>query len=124
MATGWDHLLFVLGVVLFAGSVGAAAKLISLFVAGHSITLLIATLAGWQLDATLVDVVIALSVVYVGVRGVAGGSANLRMDGAIVFAFGLVHGLGLPPASKTSGCPMTASPCGCCCSMSVSRSAS
>jgi hydrogenase/urease accessory protein HupE len=95
MATGWDHLLFILGVVLIAGSVGMAAKLISLFVAGHSITLLLATLAGWQIDPTLVDVVIALSVVYVGVRGIAGRPASLRWDGTVVFAFGLVHGLGL-----------------------------
>jgi hydrogenase/urease accessory protein HupE len=105
MATGWDHLLFILGVVLIAGSVGTAAKLISLFVAGHSITLLIATLAGWQLDPTLVDVVIALSVVYVGVRGIAGGPANLRVDGAIVFAFGLVHGLGLSTRLQDLGLP-------------------
>jgi hydrogenase/urease accessory protein HupE len=105
MATGWDHLLFILGVVLIAGSVSTAAKLISLFVAGHSITLLVATLAGWQLDPTLVDVVIALSVVYVGVRGVAGGPANLRIDGAIVFAFGLVHGLGLSTRFQDLGLP-------------------
>jgi hydrogenase/urease accessory protein HupE len=105
MATGWDHLLFILGVVLIAGGVGRAAKLISLFVAGHSITLLIATLAGWQLDPTLVDVVIALSVVYVGIRGVAGGPANLRVDGAIVFAFGLVHGLGLSTRLQDLGLP-------------------
>jgi hydrogenase/urease accessory protein HupE len=105
MATGWDHLLFILGVVLIARSVGTAAKLISLFVAGHSITLLIATLAGWQLDPTLVDVVIALSVVYVGVRGVAGGPANLRVDGSIVLAFGLVHGLGLSTRLQDLGLP-------------------
>jgi hydrogenase/urease accessory protein HupE len=105
MATGWDHLLFILGVVLIAGSVGTAAKLISLFVAGHSITLLIATLAGWQLDPTLVDVVIALSVVYVGVRGIAGRPADLRVDGAIVFAFGLVHGLGLSTRLQDLGLP-------------------
>lgn len=63
MATGWDHLLFIVGVVLVAGGLGMAAKLISLFVAGHSATLLVATLAGWKLDPTAVDVVIALSVV-------------------------------------------------------------
>jgi hydrogenase/urease accessory protein HupE len=108
MATGWDHLLFILGVVLIAGSVGTAAKLISLFVAGHSITLLIATLAGWQLDPTLVDVVIALSVVYVGVRGIAGGrptcesmarSSSLSDSSTVSVC---------PRACKTSGCPMTA----------------
>lgn len=68
MVTGWDHLLFIAGVVLLSGSFRTAAKLISLFVLGHSITLLCATLLAWRLDATLVDVVIALSLVYVGVE--------------------------------------------------------
>ena len=95
MATGWDHLLFILGCVLLAPSTKAAAKLISLFVLGHSITLLLATLAGWKVNVTLVDVVIALSVVFVGVLGVWRGHKDWRLIGAIVFGFGLVHGLGL-----------------------------
>src|SRR5688572_22995103 len=63
MVGGWDHLLFITGVVLLAGNLKTAAKLVSLFVAGHSLTLLVATLAEWQLNATAVDVVIALSLV-------------------------------------------------------------
>src|SRR5215210_6071882 len=69
MVAGWDHLLFIAGVVLLSETVRTAAKLISLFAAGHSLTLLTATLAGWRLDPTLVDAVIALSLVYVGVQG-------------------------------------------------------
>ena len=92
---GWDHLLFILGCVLLAPSVKAAAKLISLFVLGHSITLLIATLAGWTVNVTAVDVIIALSVVFVGVLGVWRRPADWRLVSAIVFGFGLVHGLGL-----------------------------
>jgi len=72
MLLGWDHLVFIAGVLLLATGLKEAAKLISLFVLGHSITLIAATLAGWQLDATAVDVVIALSLVYVGVQGMAG----------------------------------------------------
>lgn len=105
MATGWDHLLFIAGVVLLAGGLGSAAKLISLFVAGHSLTLLVATLAKSQLDPTLVDVVIALSVVYVGVRGARGRPLDLKIDGPIVFAFGLVHGLGLSTRLQDLGLP-------------------
>ena len=63
MLLGWDHLLFITGVVVLSGNLRRAAKLITLFVAVHSLTLLVATLAGWKLDATLVDVVIALSLV-------------------------------------------------------------
>jgi hydrogenase/urease accessory protein HupE len=112
MASGWDHLLFILGVVLIAGSLGTAAKLISLFVAGHSLTLLIATLAGWQLDPTLVDVVIALSVVYVGVRGIAGGPPTCESMARSSSPSGSSTVSACPRACKTSGCPTTAWRCG------------
>ena len=95
MALGWDHLLFIIGCVLLAPTVGMAAKLISLFVLGHSLTLLVATLAGWKVNVTLVDVAIAFSVVFVGALGVRRRPLNWRLVGAIVFGFGLVHGLGL-----------------------------
>jgi HupE / UreJ protein/Protein of unknown function (DUF3105) len=49
--------------------------------------------------------VIALSVVYVGVRGIAGRAASLRLDGAVVFGFGLVHGLGLSTRLQDLGLP-------------------
>ena len=105
MLLGWDHLLFIAGVVLFAGGMRSAAKLVSIFVLGHSITLMIATLAGWQIDPTLVDAIIALSLVYVGVQGIVGKPADLRLTGAIVFAFGLVHGLGLSTRLQDLGLP-------------------
>ena len=105
MVGGWDHLLFIAGVVLLAGSWRRAAKLVSLFVAGHSLTLLVATIAGWKLDATVVDVVIALSLVYVGVQGIRGRHEHLKVFGAVVFAFGLVHGLGLSTRLQDLGLP-------------------
>lgn len=105
MVGGWDHLLFIAGVVLLAGEWKRAAKLISLFVAGHSLTLLIATIAGWKLNATAVDVVIALSLLYVGVQGIRGRPEDLRVFGTVVFAFGLVHGLGLSTRLQDLGLP-------------------
>jgi hydrogenase/urease accessory protein HupE len=95
MVGGWDHLLFIAGIVLLARSFLRAAKLISLFVAGHSTTLLVATLAGWNLNPDAVDVVIALSVAYIGWRNLRGPPSDWRSTGAIIFAFGLIHGLGL-----------------------------
>src|SRR5215210_1082193 len=93
MIGGWDHLLFIASVVLLAGRLRTAAKLLSLFVAGHSLTRIVATLAGWQLNADLVDAVIALSLVFVGVVGYRGRPEKLTLFGAGVFGFGLVHGL-------------------------------
>jgi hypothetical protein len=123
MLLGWDHLLFILGVVILAGNLRRAAKLISLFVAGHSLTLLVATIAGWQIDATVIDVVIALSLVYVGVQGLrsrrtpgaadgsaifassTGQSENWRLIAGVIFAFGLAHGLGLSTRLQDLGLP-------------------
>lgn len=69
MLFGWDHLLFIAGVVLQAGRRGRAAKLIMVFVPGHGTTLIVATLVGWRVNATAVDIVIALSVAFVGFAG-------------------------------------------------------
>nr|WP_240948207.1 HupE/UreJ family protein [Planosporangium mesophilum] len=95
MLAGWDHLLFVAGVVLLAGKAKRAAKLISLFALGHSITLIVATLAHWRVNATLVDIVIVLSLVFVGVVGWFGRPKDWRWFATAVLGFGLVHGLGL-----------------------------
>lgn len=89
---------------LLAGSLGSTAKLITAFVAGHSLTLLVATLAGWKLNAGAGDVVIALSLLYVGAQGLRGRPADLRVFATIVFAFGLVHGWGSPPVFRLSAC--------------------
>ncbi|MEU4448420.1 HupE/UreJ family protein [Actinosynnema sp. NPDC050801] len=95
MLLGWDHLLFIAGIVLLAGELRRAAALISVFVLGHSTTLIVATLAGWQVDAVAVDVVIALSVLFVGVVGLIGRPKDWRWFTLAILAFGLVHGLGL-----------------------------
>ncbi|RKR92921.1 hydrogenase/urease accessory protein HupE [Micromonospora pisi] len=105
MLFGWDHLLFVGGVVLLAGQVKRAAKLISLFALGHSTTLIIATLAEWRINAVLVDVVIALSVVFVGVVGFIGRPQRWRWFAVVVLGFGLIHGLGLSTRLQDLGLP-------------------
>jgi hydrogenase/urease accessory protein HupE len=105
MLLGWDHLLFILGTVLLAGNPGRAAKLITLFVVGHSLTLLVATLAGWQVNPTAVDVVIALSVLFVGVLGFRGQPERWGWVFAAIFGFGLIHGLGLSTRLQFLGLP-------------------
>src|SRR5215218_7562859 len=105
MLLGWDHILFVAGVLLLAGTPRRGAKIITAFVAGHSLTLITATLAGWQVDPVLVDVVIVLSVVVVGAWGMIGRPQRWDVFTAIVFAFGLVHGLGLATRFQALGVP-------------------
>jgi hydrogenase/urease accessory protein HupE len=107
MLLGWDHLLFVAGVLLVAAEARLAAKLISLFVLGHSTTLIAATLAGWRVSPEAVDVVIVLSVVFVACVGMLGRPNNFRWFGAAVLGFGLIHGLGLATRFQDIGIPET-----------------
>ncbi|GAA1868830.1 HupE/UreJ family protein [Asanoa iriomotensis] len=96
MLLGWDHLLFIAGVVLLlAPEIERAMITLSLFALGHSATLIAGTLAGWRFDPVLVDVAIALSLAYIGLVGWFGPPARWRLFNAAVLAVGLVHGLGL-----------------------------
>jgi hydrogenase/urease accessory protein HupE len=92
---GWDHLLFIAAVVLVSGSLWRATKMLSLFVLGHSITLALATWQEWTVSTTFVDIVVALSVVAVAAAGLSNREINWRLFGGGLFAFGLIHGLGL-----------------------------
>jgi hydrogenase/urease accessory protein HupE len=105
MLLGWDHLLFIAGVLLVAETGRRAAKLISLFVLGHSATLIIATVAEWQVNAAVVDIVIAASVVFVAVVAFVPKKPSWPVFGGVVLAFGLVHGLGLSTRLQDLGLP-------------------
>lgn len=105
MLLGWDHLLFVAGVVLLAGRLDRAAKLITTFVIGHSTTLIIASLSDWRVSPDAVDVVIALSVVTVAVLGLRGRPKDWTAIHLVVLGFGLVHGLGLATRLLDLGLP-------------------
>src|SRR5687768_5999771 len=95
LIVGWDHLLFILGIVLLAGELWRATKLISLFVLGHSITLMLATTQEWTVSTTFVDIVIALSLVLVAAVAYRGRPTDWRPFGAALLVIGLIHGLGL-----------------------------
>lgn len=98
MLTGYDHLLFVFGIVFFLTTFTDVIKYITVFTIGHSITLISATLMGITANYYLVDAVIALSVCYIGFENTGGfrkyfeKSPNLLLA---VFLFGFIHGFGL-----------------------------
>ena len=97
MFTGYDHLLFLAGVIFFLYRMKDVALYVSLFALGHSITLLLGVLGGIRADAYIVDAIIGLSVVYKGFENI-GGFKRLGINintRAAVFLFGLVHGFGL-----------------------------
>lgn len=98
MITGYDHLLFLAGVIFFLYRLKDVALYVSLFTIGHSITLLAGVLLGIHANAYIVDVVIGLSVVYKafdnmeGFKTFFGFQPNTK---AAVVIFGLFHGFGL-----------------------------
>lgn len=99
MLTGYDHLLFLLGVVFFLTTFKDVAKFVTVFTVGHCITLIFATYFRITWNYYLVDAIIALSVMYKAFDNNGGfqkhfnvKSPNLLMA---VFGFGLLHGFGL-----------------------------
>jgi hypothetical protein len=98
MVTGYDHLLFLLGVIFFLFRLRQVALYVTLFSLGHSITLLAGVLFQWRVDPHLVDAVIGFSVAWKAFDNLGGFKtlAGVQPDNrAVVFGFGLVHGLGL-----------------------------
>ncbi|MEK6623937.1 MAG: HupE/UreJ family protein [Bdellovibrionota bacterium] len=99
MLTGYDHLLFLFGVVFFLTTFKDIVKFITAFTLGHSITLIIATFFKISANYYLIDAVIALSVCYKGFDNIDGFKKYLEIDVPdllkAVFSFGLIHGFGL-----------------------------
>lgn len=98
MITGYDHLLFLAGVVFYLTGFKDIIKFVSIFTIGHSITLIGATFLGIKADEHLIDAVIAVSVLYKGFENL-GGFKKLQLKSPnlllMVLIFGLIHGLGL-----------------------------
>ena len=101
MVTGYDHLLFLLGVVFFLYRAQQVALYVSLFALGHSTTMLLGVFFEWGINAYIVDAIIGLSVVYKALDNLGAYQRwfnfqpNTKMA---TLVFGLFHGTGL--ASK------------------------
>ncbi len=97
MFTGYDHLLFLAGVIFFLFRLRDVALYVSLFALGHSITLIVGVLADLSINAFLIDAVIGFSVAYKAFDNLGGFKAlNWNFDQRYaVLAFGLFHGFGL-----------------------------
>ena len=98
MVTGYDHLLFLVGVIFFLYRLKDVVQYVSLFTVGHSLTLLVGVLGGVQANSYIVDAIIGLSVVYKafdnlgGFNRLLGFQPNTKLA---VLIFGLFHGFGL-----------------------------
>lgn len=98
MVTGYDHLLFLAGVIFFLYRLKEVALYVTLFAIGHSSTLLLGVLTGLHVNPSLVDAIIGLSVVYKALdnmdafRTLFGWQPNAKLA---VLLFGFFHGFGL-----------------------------
>ncbi len=98
MVTGYDHLLFLVGVIFFLYRLRDVVLYVSLFTLGHSVTLLSGVLGGLQANPYIIDAIIGLSVVYKGFENVGGFQRFLGFQPNTrwaVLIFGLFHGFGL-----------------------------
>ncbi len=98
MVTGYDHLLFLCGVIFFLYRMKDIGLYVTLFAIGHSTTLLLGVLNGWHINAFLVDAIIGLSIVYRAFDNLGGFQTMFGVQPnkkASVLLFGFAHGLGL-----------------------------
>ena len=98
MVTGYDHILFLLGVVFFLYKMRDVGIYVSLFAVGHSATMLLGVWFGWGINAYIIDAIIGLSVVYKALDNLGayqrwfGFQPNTKIATLI---FGFFHGTGL-----------------------------
>ena len=98
MVTGYDHLMFLVGVIFFLYRMKDVVQYVSLFTIGHSLTLLVGVLGGVRANASIVDAIIGASVAYKAFENLGGFqrifhvTPNTRVA---VLVFGLFHGFGL-----------------------------
>jgi hypothetical protein len=98
MVTGYDHLLFLLGVIFYLYRLRDIGVYVTLFALGHSTTLILGVLTGVSVSAYLIDAIIGLSVVYKALDNMGayqrwfGFQPNTK---AATLIFGFFHGFGL-----------------------------
>jgi hydrogenase/urease accessory protein HupE len=107
--TGYDHLLFLFGLLIVCRTARSGIVLITCFTVAHSLTLVLSTLGLVDLPGLFVEATIAASILYVGIENL------FRKDGAhgwrwvLTFAFGLIHGLGFAGVLHEMGIAKTGS---------------
>jgi hydrogenase/urease accessory protein HupE len=98
LLTGYDHLLFLLALLLVGGPLRSVLLVVTAFTLAHSVTLAVAVLGIWTPRPTLVEPAIALSIAYVGIENCV--APHLRRRWRLAFLFGLVHGFGFAGALR------------------------
>jgi hydrogenase/urease accessory protein HupE len=104
--TGYDHLLFLFGLLIVSRNVRSAALLITCFTIAHSLTLALSTFGIVSLQSRFIEPAIAASIVYVGIENLTRENC-LQWRWVLTFAFGLIHGLGFASVLREMGVAKT-----------------
>jgi hydrogenase/urease accessory protein HupE len=99
--TGYDHLAFLFALLLLGGKFSDAAKIITSFTLAHSITLALATFNLVGLSPSIVEPLIAVSIIYVGLENIF--RREMKRRWLLTFGFGLIHGLGFATVLRELG---------------------
>jgi hypothetical protein len=100
--TGYDHLLFLCGLLVVCRRIGPMLAIITCFTLAHSVTLALAALNLVQIPSRIVEPLIAATIVFVGVENFR-GRVDMKTRCALALGFGLIHGLGFAAALRDSG---------------------
>jgi hydrogenase/urease accessory protein HupE len=100
--TGYDHLLFLFGLLIVTRNFSSSVKIITCFTIAHSITLAVATLSLKQIPSRIVEPMIAASIVYVGIENLFRGD-DPKGRWLLTLGFGLIHGFGFASVLKELG---------------------
>jgi hydrogenase/urease accessory protein HupE len=100
--TGYDHLLFLFGLLLVARGFLSSLGIITSFTIAHSITLAVATLHVVQIPSRIIEPLIAASIVFVGIENLLRGDIP-KARRMVPFGFGLIHGFGFASALREAG---------------------
>jgi|TARA_B100002003_G_C14154359_1_gene555544 hydrogenase/urease accessory protein HupE len=110
LLTGFDHVLFVIGLLFLGRSTWELVRIVTSFTVAHSVTLGLSALDVVRLSQTPVEVVIALSILFLAVELAKGDRSSIlfRQPWLIAFIFGLLHGFGFAGALRDIGLPSDA----------------
>ena len=102
ICTGYDHLLFLFGLLLVCANFKSAVQVVTFFTLAHSITLALATLNLVRISGRLVEAAVAASIVYVAVENLVQAGAPVGRW-RVTFLFGLIHGIGFATVLRDLG---------------------
>ena len=100
---GYDHIAFIIGIVIIILSFKQAVKIVTAFTIAHSITLILSALDIIVIQQSIAELIIALSIAYIGFENLY--SKKIKKRWAIAFIFGLFHGFGFSAVLKEIGLP-------------------